>query len=236
MSSSAKSLIRETTACASSGRRLCCTGQYAIDAEARYETVCGGLQVDIARTGVVGIPDEEVHVADDWRLVCQIADVCGVLVDCSELARGQLDGIHRVLRDMRSKPLDQPLYFCDRYGFWYDLRRVKWCQVFQCVVERGFSTRRQPHATLGIASEGAHTMVHEVLAREPLGQCDGLPDTAGTGHLIGPPSRRVGDQAATPMRSAPRLVVWRLTVWTLTGAGFHAVSKLFTWRADSSAR
>ena len=58
-------------------RRLECWQKNTVDAETRGKTGARGFEMDITRGDIVGVAHEQVHVADDGRLVSQVADVCG---------------------------------------------------------------------------------------------------------------------------------------------------------------
>ena len=85
-------------------RRLGGGAQHAVHAKARREPAAVRLQVDVAGARVVRVADEQVHVADDGRLVGQVADVRGEVVVAVHLR--QLDQAVGA----GAQPLDQPLH------------------------------------------------------------------------------------------------------------------------------
>ncbi len=61
-------------------RRLRRGREDAVHAEPHVESRARGLEVDVARAGVDRLAEEQVDVADDRRLVREVADVCGAFV------------------------------------------------------------------------------------------------------------------------------------------------------------
>src|SRR5829696_3705426 len=70
-------------------RWLRCGDEHTIDAEARREAGACCLEVDVAGRGVVSVANEQVHVANDRRLIGEVAniggEIVGVGVDAREL-------------------------------------------------------------------------------------------------------------------------------------------------------
>ena len=69
--------MRETIGVVELGSAARARDEHAVDAKARRESGAGGLEMDVARAGVVRVAHEEVHVANDRRLVREIAHVGG---------------------------------------------------------------------------------------------------------------------------------------------------------------
>jgi len=57
------------------GRWLGCRGKHAVETKARRESVALCLEMDVARARIVGVAHQEIDIANDRRLVRQIADI-----------------------------------------------------------------------------------------------------------------------------------------------------------------
>ena len=102
-------------------RRLRSGNQHTVQAEPRREAGTGRFQVDVARARVVGVADQQVHVADDRWLGCQVAHVGRDFI-LIQLARNPLE-LDRAIC-LRGQAFDEPLDLVERQRDRLDLPAI----------------------------------------------------------------------------------------------------------------
>ena len=79
--------------------------QDAVEAKARRQTTARCLEMNVARGGIVRVANEKIHIADDRRLIREIADVGGEIIGRRFSAR-ELDRAFAAVREALDESID----------------------------------------------------------------------------------------------------------------------------------